>query len=189
MLVEKSPHHLHAPATLSLMRRYRESRGAESLQLVGLVRNPMATLYSMWTRWAVVPERRQHEWVRAYENLLRLESELDGGLLIVRYEDLVTDPVGGVLSDVLTRVGLDPKALAPTQEAARLDSVMRWQSDPRFGFRPSPAVLALGKRLGYSAADLAPHGAGHGWGLRRRSRVALRSARRLVSPVVHGVRR
>lgn len=189
VLVEKSPHHLHAAATLGLMRRYRESRGAQALQLVGLVRNPMATLYSMWTRWALVPERRQHEWVRAYENLLRLESELDGGLLIVRYEDLVGDLSGEVLAGVLTRVGLEPSAIATTREVSRLDSVQRWQTDMSFGFRPSPAVLALGERLGYPAADMTPRGARRGWGLRRRSRVTLRSARRLVAPVVRGVRR
>ena len=174
VLVEKSPHHLHSSATLALMRRYRETRGRDALQFVGLVRNPMATLHSMWTRWAVVPERRQHQWVRAYGNLLQLQLELDGGLVLVRYEDLVGHRAEAVLADVITEVGLAPDALTAPREAARADSIQRWQDDARFGFRPSPAVVALGERLGYQVEDMTPRPGARGWALRRRSQVVLR---------------
>ncbi|MEE8585299.1 MAG: hypothetical protein V3T83_10655, partial [Acidobacteriota bacterium] len=63
IFLEKSPHHLHQWSALQLisqcMKRYPEI----SFLVIGLVRNPMDTLYSMWSRWRLSPEERQHEWL------------------------------------------------------------------------------------------------------------------------------
>lgn len=73
---EKSPHHVHQRSALSLMLQAIERLPEISFRFIGLVRNPMDTLYSMWSRWRYVPEQRQDEWVRAYRNLLWFQEQV-----------------------------------------------------------------------------------------------------------------
>jgi hypothetical protein len=58
---------------------------------IGLTRNPIDTLYSMWCRWRAPPEQQRYEWLRAYQNLARFQSLAKDRLRIIRYEELVSD--------------------------------------------------------------------------------------------------
>lgn len=173
VFLEKSPHHLHSWSAIELMLRLRDERGAD-LRFVGLVRDPMDTLYSMWRRWGVVPERRQHDWVRAYSNLLRLAGVVGPDLLLLRYEDLVSRADAG--AHVCARLGLrsTPMPLADVHQG----SVGRWRPDRGFGFRPGPALVALGGEMGYDLSHLPPPTAARSWAVRREARGLVRTARR-----------
>jgi len=172
--VEKSPHHLHTWPALDLMVRFAGERSGTPMRFVGLVRDPMDTLYSMWRRWGVLPERRQGEWVRAYRNLIRLGNVAGDRLLVVRYEDLVRDP--GAIPRVAEWSGLDPGRLP--EPVTRSDSIGRWRRDPRFGFRPDPATARLALELGYATPTLARRPQRVRWRLTREARRASAGVRR-----------
>ncbi|OZC03426.1 hypothetical protein BSZ36_10805 [Rubricoccus marinus] len=148
-LFEKSPHHLHSRSALSLMRRASCELSDVEFRFVGLVRNPVDTLYSMWSRWRYVPEVREREWVRAYGNLLRFKDDMGDSLRVVRYEDIASDPAElDSLVAFALGVGQEPDSRLHTR------SVQKWREDSRFGYQPSEAVLRMGERFGYDRPSM-----------------------------------
>lgn len=161
IFLEKSPHHLLQWSALSLIAECIETlQGEVDFLLIGLVRNPMDTLYSAFRRWKTPPEALQYEWLTAYANLRRLSAQLgdytqkssgapNGKVVIIRYEDLATslDPLLPVF---------DFCAAAPSAEARCLNkkSLLKWQQDPLFGFSLAPDVFEMAKSYGYSDAEL-----------------------------------
>ena len=105
VLFEKSPHHLHQWSSLELMAQCRDEIPEVEFYYVGLVRNPLDTLYSMWSRWRIRPEQAQYEWLRAYRNLQRFRNLVGDRLLVVRYEDLAENPEHLGLAFRIRRVG------------------------------------------------------------------------------------
>lgn len=148
VFVEKSPHHLHQWSALQLIAASLSRAPEVDLLLVGLVRNPMDTMYSMWQRWRGMPEQNQRDWLTAYTNLLRLRERLGERLVILRYEDMVRDVA---LLDPLYRFLGQPN---PRSSYLHRDALGKWRKDPRFGFRLSPRALALAEQYGYQRADL-----------------------------------
>lgn len=165
VFVEKSPHHLHSSAALDLMLQYRRERPEVRMRFLGLVRDPMDTLYSMWSRWALVPERRQFEWMRAYTNLKMLRRLLGDDLRIIRYEDLVNRPT--LLFPVAEWAGIRPDGL--TLGPIHGGTLGRWRSDPHYGFQMHPDVARLAADFGYGQADRLA-GSTPYWPLRREVR-------------------
>jgi hypothetical protein len=151
VFVEKSPHHLHQWAALDLMLEAVRLLPAVDFRFVGLVRNPMDALYSMWRRFRTDPVSFQHQWRHAYENLLRFEQYADGRLLIIRYEELAQHENG--TGRLLEFVGqpMDPNA----DRFVHSRSLHRWQNDPWFGFHLHPEVKRLACSFGYCPDDLA----------------------------------
>lgn len=147
---EKSPHHLHQWPALELMARGVDELPDVRFYFIGLVRNPMDTLYSMWSRWRYVPEKRQHEWVRAYSNLLRFRSLAGDALTVVRYEDVVADP--NKLQNLFAFCGLAERPALCSQ--LHRDAVQKWKVDARFGFQPSRALVDLAGEFGYEPSAL-----------------------------------
>lgn len=148
---EKSPHHLNSWAATSLLLRYALTTDHD-VRVVGLVRNPLAVLYSAWTRWLTPPEERQAYWLRTYRNLLAVEALLGPDRVrVVRYEDLAADPVPrlGALTDWL---GLPPEETVGSGLHDR--SVQKWTEDETFDLELDPAVRAIATRFGYTEADL-----------------------------------
>lgn len=147
VFVEKSPHHLHSAAALDLIVRYAEASDLD-VRVIGLVRHPIDTLYSMWRRWSVDPDRRQHEWARAYGNLVTLRDRLGDRLLIVRYEDLVQSR--STYDQVMVHCGFvdhDPP------RGVRDDSLQTWRQDRCFSFRPRGQVSRVAEALGYGTIE------------------------------------
>jgi hypothetical protein len=150
-LLEKSPHHLLQWSALTLiMECMAHLEGEVDFLLIGLVRNPMDTLYSAFRRWRTPPEALQYEWLSAYRNLRKLAEQLGDRVVIVRYEDLVTslDPLAPVF---------DFCDAAPSASARCLNrhSLLKWQQDPDFGFSLAPEVNQLARSYGYSEKELA----------------------------------
>jgi hypothetical protein len=148
VFLEKSPHHLHQWSALDLiMECIRRLPDVEFL-MVGLVRNPMDTMYSLWRRWKVIPERSQHEWYTAYTNLRRLVALLPQQVVVVRYEDMIVD--SSSLQPLYRFVD------APQGDTTTLHgrSLGLWRQDPLFGFRLADHVAALGAEYGYSRDDM-----------------------------------
>jgi uncharacterized protein YceK len=176
VFLEKSPHHLHSPSALSLLERASSNSAREmDIRAIGLVRNPIDTLYSMWKRWRTRPELRQREWVAAYENLRSFSQKLGNRMIVIRYEDLVNDP--STMSEVCRFIGV-----APSEEVGsgiRAGSVSQWGKDRGFGFQPDESVVELAETFGYDRAELSPRRSPL-WVATRETRVAQRRIRGLA---------
>ncbi|MGI8515483.1 MAG: sulfotransferase family protein, partial [Acidimicrobiia bacterium] len=170
VFLEKSPHHLHYRAALSLMLEAESQQPDLAFRFIGLVRDPMDTIYSMWNRWRVPPERSQHDWVRAYQNLLWLQTQVGERMLLVRYEDLVSEPAH--LQEICALVGIE--VVAGMGSSFSPASVGAWRKDKRFGFQPASEVNALASTLGYPTTELATS---RFWPLRRELGIASRRFR------------
>lgn len=177
VFVEKSPHHLHQWSALELMVEAMERDPEVDYLFVGLARNPMSTLYSMWRRWKAVPEVHQHLWAGAYRNLLRLRERLGTRLIQIRYEDMVRDP--DALAPVRSFLGV---ADASASEALHSRSVQKWRSDAWFGFVLDPEVQRVAEEFGYGAKELENRKV-PGWQLYRRACGLQHRCSRLVQRV------
>lgn len=145
VFVEKSPHHLHQWSALTLAIETCRALPELRLRVIGLVRDPMDTLYSMWTRWRFRPAVHQFEWSSAYSNLLRLNLLLEPDELhVVRYEDLVTSASAARAVGEFAGVAVDPKILSPR-------SLGRWKADGRWGHVLDPSVVQVAADFGYSS--------------------------------------
>lgn len=170
VFLEKSPHHLYQASVVELMRRY-AAVGAADCLFIGLVRNPMDTLYSSWRRFGVAPAREERHWARAYETLLELKQAEAERTFIVRYEDLLSGD--GPLQPIFERLGAEPDPETEDLTAFHSASVQKWRADRAFGFSLSAETTALAERFGYSAESLAnPHTDTPLSGLARRPREA-----------------
>jgi hypothetical protein len=148
---EKSPHHLNNWAATALLLRYALTTDHD-VRIVGLVRNPLAVLYSAWTRWLTPPRQRQAYWLRTYRNLLAVEALVGSDRVhIVRYEDLIAEPVAR-LRGLTDWLGLAPEAAVGEGLHAR--SARKWVGDEGFDLDLDPAVVAIAKRFGYTDEDL-----------------------------------
>jgi len=148
VFLEKSPHHLHQWSALELILECMQQLPDVEFFLIGLVRNPMDTAYSLWRRWRIIPELSQLEWHTAYTNLQKLVALVPDRLAVLRYEDLIADP--SILRPVdrfLGSTGGETKLLHG-------DSIARWKQDRSYGCRLSEPVLSLGEQYGYARADM-----------------------------------
>ena len=139
IFLEKSPHHLHYWDSLQLMNEYRLSMNATPIKFIGLIRNPMDTLFSMWQRWYAIPNRRQYEWLRAYENMLEFKSIVGKDMLIIKYEDFVEDPE--TLNILCDFIGID--ADSELSSTIHRNSVQKWRIHKNFGFVLDDCVKKL----------------------------------------------
>ena len=147
VFLEKSPHHLHYQAALDLLHEAERASPDISYRYIGLVRDPVDTLHSMWTRWRVPPDARQKDWVRAYRNLLDFQTETETNFRLVRYEDLSAEPAA-TLADLFRFIGVEPDpSLGAKINATSIGVGLR---DESFGFAPTPELVDLAVRLGYS---------------------------------------
>lgn len=154
IMIEKSPHHLHQKAALDLILEAKQKLASIDFLLIGLIRNPMDTLYSMWQRWRFVPEKHQHEWWYAYKNLLELKQNIGNELVIVRYEDMVTDVQS--LLPVIRFINVASENLSKT--FLHSNSVQKWKADKKFGFQLDPKIVSLAAQFGYDQVDIANDG-------------------------------
>jgi len=174
VFLEKSPHHLHQWSALELMLECAERFDAIEFLFVGLIRNPMDTLYSAWMRWRTPPELAQIHWARAYTNLLRLEEETGASVVRVRYEHMIES-----LDEVRPIFEFTGLKEEPRQEVLHGRSVSRWKRDRFYGFELSPEVAEVAARFGYTREELENRSL-PGWhAYRDVARIARRAARGL----------
>jgi len=150
VFLEKSPHHLHSRAALELILEFRLKYSQVQTRFIGLIRNPMDTLYSMYRRWYAIPENRQFEWLRAYRNLEWMKAQVGKDLLTVRYEDLIGNPA--TLGKICTFCGIEyPRG----SDCFSPEPVHRWKKDPWWGFEPAQKIKRFAGRY-YNLCDLVP---------------------------------
>lgn len=152
VFIEKSPHHLYQPAALDLIKEFAGSSARVDLRIVGIVRNPIDTVYSSWRRFGIRPKIEEAEWVQAYRSLKALAAEMPDRVVSLRYEDLVADWTGLVAQ--LEQWGFDI-ADPSAADGMHQRSVARWRSDPEFSFVPEPSTVALARAFGYAPGELA----------------------------------
>lgn len=150
---EKSPHHLYQWSALKLIMECIKQLPHIDFLLIGLVRNPVDTLYSAYSRWRTSPEKNQYEWLQSYENLLKLKSIIGDQLVIIRYEDLVSNLDS--IKPIVDFCGVDPKLVNANYMHKR--SVSKWKKDKSFGFTLAKPVSELAEVYGYKPADLINH--------------------------------
>ena len=161
-VVEKSPHHLYQESVIQLMERYADSERDIDVHFIGLIRNPLATLYSSWRRFGMRPAQEERHWIRAYQNLLRLAERRPDRVTIIRYEELVTDP-----ERLASLIGIQGP-LAST-EKLHSKSLERWRQDRRFRHHLSDEAIRVAQQFGYRREDLDNEHA-PGWTLRNEGR-------------------
>lgn len=149
VFLEKSPHHLHQLSALELLQKCTERLDNIDFLFIGLIRNPMDTLYSQWRRWKAIPEKTQYQWKRAYENLLRFRDLVEDKLIIIRYEDLIDD---NALLEKISEFVEQPYNREDRHFHSR--SLQKWSKDPFFGFQLSPQVRNLAVKFGYRQEDM-----------------------------------
>jgi hypothetical protein len=149
VFLEKSPHHLFQWSCIELILECIQTLRDVEFMLIGLVRNPMDTIYSQFSRWKTRPEKLEHQWFAAYTNLKKLKSILGDKLVIIRYEDIVIslDP----LAPILNFCGAPKNVL---YSGLHTRSLSKWKNDRLFGFSLSPEVLLLAHEYGYTPPEL-----------------------------------
>ncbi|MEL6645010.1 MAG: sulfotransferase [Pseudomonadota bacterium] len=147
---EKSPQFLAHWGALDLLLEW-IGRTEHTVKIIGLVRNPMAVLYSARNLFGTDPDVRQFAWLHAYKNLLAFEALVpDGTYMRARYEDVAADPHAffGAFQDFL--------GVAREQqvgEAVHTGSFEKWRNDPSFGPIADSAVIRLAAHFGYDRED------------------------------------
>lgn len=150
ILLEKSPHHLLQRAAIELIEEAIDKLEDTEFLIVGLVRNPIDTIYSQFKRWGSRPEQMQFQWLTAYKNLLELEARRPDVVTLIRYEDMVRH------LSALERVFRFCE-IRPTKkdfEYLHTGSVSKWAKDSNFGFCLHTDVFEFAMQLGYSNQDL-----------------------------------
>ena len=150
VFLEKSPHHLFQWSALQLILECMRTLDSIDFLLIGLVRNPMDTIYSQFKRWRTRPEQLQFQWATAYLNLLRLADEVGGRLVIIRYEDMVAslDYLKPVFDFCAVQID------SADQEYLHERSILKWKADRLFGFKLAKEVADLAGKYGYSDFEL-----------------------------------
>ncbi len=150
LFVEKSPHHLCEWSALDLIFQAQEKLEDVDFLIIGLVRNPIDTIYSHFERWKSIPALVEKQWIVSYQNLLRFRDLLPEKTIIMRYEDMVSQPK--VMEPILGFCGISANEAGPTFFHAR--SVQKWKKDRWFGFALSQECRELAIYYGYQEEEL-----------------------------------
>ncbi len=150
VFLEKSPHHLHQWSALELIAECIERFQNINFLLIGLIRNPMDVLYSEWCRWRTFPEINQYQLLTAYRNLLKIEKCLGEKIVLIRYEDMVTNM--SYLKEVFNFLEINENEV--DKDYFHNKSISKWKRDNIYGFSLSEEVLEFYERLGYKRQDM-----------------------------------
>lgn len=150
IFLEKSPHHLCQKEALKLLVECAENSKDIDFFFIGLVRNPLDTIYSQYNRWGWSPKKIDEQWRLSYQNLLWLRDVLKpNAVSIVRYEDIVRD--AATLQPVLDFCQF---AGVIGEDSFYRESVSKWKQDPFFGHVLASDTRRVASDLGYSFSEL-----------------------------------
>lgn len=145
---EKSPHHLRNRSNLELIARCMSNQHEQiDFLLIGLIRHPLDTIYSVWRRWGFDCRAFEKEWVASYENLIWAKSLFFEKLTLLRYEDIVRQPQ--LLDHLVKSAGLPPKEIPANGFSFHEHSIHSYLNDKRFVYQLAPTTILLAQRLGY----------------------------------------
>jgi hypothetical protein len=148
---EKSPQHIHHWAALDLLLRWLEQCPYQ-VRVIGLVRNPMAVMYSAKKLFYTDPEQRQFGWAEAYRNLLVVENFLPTEQYkCIRYEDLIKNSKS-TLRELCSFIGVDYEQ--GLGDDIHTDSQNSWRAAQDFSLQLHPSVKRVAQHFGYDAEAL-----------------------------------
>jgi hypothetical protein len=151
VFIEKTPHHIHNWAALELMLQWAEKTSFD-VQFVGLIRNPVAVMYSAFKLFGTDPEKRQFGWLDATRNLLMIERLVgEQSFLWVKYEELVGNP-GKEFSRLCDFIGLS--SVTSMGKSAHTKSDRLWVEDEQFLLQLDPAIKRFAQQFYYSEQEL-----------------------------------
>lgn len=150
IFLEKSPHHLCQWSALELIMEQMRTETNVDFLVIGLIRNPMDTIYSQYQRWKSPPAAVEKQWMIAYQNLLRLKGLIGDQLVLVRYEDMVLS------SETLAPVFQFCEVTTNSTNTSYFhrQSIQKWKQDRLFGFTLSEEAIALAETYGYTKDEL-----------------------------------
>lgn len=154
VFLEKSPHHLHQWSALELIADCIKRLPEVEFLIIGLIRNPMDTLYSKWRRWRSIPEKYEKEWLTAYENLLKFKKKIGEKLQIIKYEDIVRNH--SYLREIFEFIGSSNRHVH--ENYLHGQSIQKWKNDKSFGFKLSKEVIQLAEKFGYNRSAMVNEG-------------------------------
>lgn len=150
IFLEKSPHHLLQWSALELISQCMAKYPNIDFLIVGLVRNPMDVLYSIWNRWRTPPEKKQYEWLTEYKHLLKSKTLFGDKMVIVRYEDITRDISS--LKKIIEFADIHPDDL--DQHYIHNKSLSKWKTDKFYSFNLSNEVISLAEEFGYERDEM-----------------------------------
>jgi hypothetical protein len=119
-----------------------------AVKFIGLVRHPLAVLYSAQQLFHSKPQDRQYPWLEANQNILLMSHFVERDhFMMIRYEDIVAN-AHDVFGDVFRFIGIDQDPTVGI--SARQSSVEGWKRDPQFSVDLAPSVIRLANYYGYS---------------------------------------
>ncbi|MDO6459746.1 sulfotransferase [Granulosicoccaceae sp. 1_MG-2023] len=150
--LEKSPHHLCQWSAIELILDNVRRNPQIDFLIVGLVRNPMDTIFSQFDRWRSDPEAVEIQWREAYQNLLKLQqTQTNAQVTILRYEEMVSRPAEA-LAGIFAFCGTHSRLKNPRY--LHNQSIQRWRQKFWFGFRLKPETLAVARQFGYTDEEM-----------------------------------
>lgn len=148
---EKSPQFIAHWSSLELILEWKKNTTFD-VKIIGLIRNPMATMYSAYELFYTDPKKRQIGWMNIQRNLLKISERLSASeFKLVKYEDIVSSPVEQ-FGEICDFIGLTRNKEVGSM--THRESLRKWQTDPYYSFRLSEDVTDLAIKLGYSEQDL-----------------------------------
>lgn len=171
VFLEKSPHHIHCRSALSLIKECALRYPELGFRYIGLVRNPISTLYSMWKRWTIHPEKKQNEWITAHRNMLQFLNEQKTYAIRIKYEDIVIDTE--TIGKIFNHINVDN--YDHIFHDIHRKSIESWKHDESFRWVPSSDLQELAATLGYSEEDVYLKGATLRWFVTSHARAGVES--------------
>jgi len=148
---EKSPQYPPHWAALDLLLNWVENTEF-NVRFIGLVRNPMAVMYSAQKLFHTDPSGRQFSWASCYRNILAMKEIVGKDYFhFVRYEDLVARPKH-IFREVCDYLELD--FCDTIGNTVHTHSANKWRTDPEFTLRLHESVAHVAKHFGYEKQDL-----------------------------------
>ena len=122
------------------------------VKFIGLVRNPLAVMYSALKLFGTSPEARQFGWVEIQRNPMAFRQMVGKDQYYeLRYEDLISEPALE-FAKVCQFIGIDYEDVMGAE--AHAGSLEKWRADGAFGLQLDPVVLQMASQFGYSPEEL-----------------------------------
>jgi hypothetical protein len=148
---EKSPQVLAHRAGLELLLEWIEKTDYK-VKIIGLVRNPLAVLYSAQKLFHTDPEKRQYGWIEIQQNLLEFKKKIpESDFMLCRYEDMIQHP-SEEFAKICGFIGVEIGE--SIGKGVRAGSLNKWRDNPFFAIQLDDSVKAMAYQFGYSDTEL-----------------------------------
>ena len=151
---EKSPQYPHHWDALNLILKWMK-RTEYDVRFIGLIRNPMAVMFSAHKLFSTDPFKRQFGWAHCYRNILAMQAMVGNDRFrLVRYEDVICRPKQ-IFGEICDYLGINHCDTLGDNVHNR--SVNKWIEDPSFTLQLHESVIRVAEHFGYTNTDVYNH--------------------------------